>query len=379
MRIGVIMNKDIVDLKSRWGVITGIVGMVANIFLSISKILLGSIFFSIAMVADGINNLADTATSIVLLVGFRLSSKPADKEHPFGHARSEYIAGLIVSFLIFFAGASLLLESVKKIFVNSPVEFSSLAIFVMIFSVVVKLFLGIFNLRISKKVNSKTIEALAVDSFCDIFASLGVILSMVLSLFFTYNFDGIMGAIVSVLIIISGVRVLKDMLSPLLGEKISKEKREEIIEKIKSYPAVLGLHDLMVHSYGGENTYASCHVEMDASINPLESHDIIDSIEREFSYENIKMILHYDPIEMDNERVNDMKNMVEKYILEIDSRFHIHDFRAVFGTMHTNLIFDLVVPYEMVLKDDEIVGILNEKIANEKEKIYLVVDIDKEF
>ncbi len=376
------MNKTAIEKqnqRNKIGMLSGVIGIILNGVLSVSKIVVGTIACSIAMVADGVNNLADIATNVASMIGFHLSKKPADAEHPFGHARFEYIAGLIISMLIFFAAISLFWESLVGIFEGNTVKFSFIALGVLIFSIIVKLAMGVVNLALSKKIDSKTLKAVAVDSFSDTIATFGVVISMLLAWVFEINIDGYIGCLVSVLIFISGMNVQKDVLSSLLGERITAEDAKKIKNTICGFDGVLGLHDLIVHSYGAGNTYASAHVEMDAKIPALKSHDIIDEIERVFESDGVHLVLHYDPVELDNKRTNALKAMVLKILVDIGSELQIHDFRAVYSVSHTNLVFDLVVPYGFRLAPDEVLDILREEVGRGDEKFYLVVGVDREF
>lgn len=376
------MNKTAIEKqnqRNKIGMLSGVIGIILNGVLSVSKIVVGTIACSIAMVADGVNNLADIATNVASMIGFHLSKKPADAEHPFGHARFEYIAGLIISMLIFFAAISLFWESLVGIFEGNTVKFSFIALGVLIFSIIVKLAMGVVNLALSKKIDSKTLKAVAVDSFSDTIATFGVVISMLLAWVFEINIDGYIGCLVSVLIFISGMNVQKDVLSSLLGERITAEDAKKIKNTICGFDGVLGLHDLIVHSYGAGNTYASAHVEMDAKIPALKSHDIIDEIERVFESDGVHLVLHYDPVELDNKRTNALKAMVLKILADIGSELQIHDFRAVYSVSHTNLVFDLVVPYGFRLAPDEVLDILREEVGRGDEKFYLVVGVDREF
>ncbi len=364
--------------RSKIGMMSGVVGIILNLVLCIGKIVVGTLVFSIAMVADGFNNLADIASSIASMIGFYLSKKPADAEHPFGHARFEYIAGLIISLLIFFAAISLFWESFCGILDGTQVEFSFLALAVLGVSILVKLGMGVVNWSLSKKIDSKTLRAVAVDSFSDTIATSGVVISMLLCWQFGINIDGYIGCLVSILIFISGMNVQKDVLSSLLGERITAEDAEKMKSTICGYRGVLGIHDLIVHSYGAGNTYASAHVEMDAKIPPIKSHDIIDKIERDFAREGVNLVLHYDPVELDNKRTNALKARVVEILAVIGEELQIHDFRAVYSANHTNLVFDLVVPFGFKISPDKVIEMLREEINNGKERIYLVVGVDRE-
>lgn len=366
------------EKRAKYGFISGIVGVIANLFLSISKIVIGLFTASLSIMADGFNNLSDMASSIVSIIGFKISRKPADKEHPFGHARSEYIAGLVIAFIILFLGAMLCFESVKKIIAGEGQEFSIIAIIILGASILIKLSLGFFNLRLAKKIESPTIRAVATDSFNDCIATSAVLISLIISHFAGVNLDGYMGILVAIIIFIAGIKTLKEMLSPLMGENIAESKKEEIENSINAYDGVLGVHDLIVHSYG-KTYFASAHVEMDASINPLESHDVIDNIERDFMKRGLKLVLHYDPVEKGNERVEQYKQMVKDIVSEINPNYKIHDFRAVFGPSHKNLIFDLVLPFDKKIDENKVVSTICSKITDIDPTLFAVIDVDREF
>ncbi|MFI3167747.1 MAG: cation diffusion facilitator family transporter [Bacillota bacterium] len=372
-------KREILIDRNKIGMISGVFSIVLNLILSGLKIVVGSLVFSISMVADGFNNLADMASNVASMIGFYLAKKPADAEHPFGHARFEYIAGLVISILIFFAAFSLFWESLLGIFSGSNVEFSIVALAVLGLSIAVKICMGVVNLSLSKKINSKTLKAVAIDSFSDTIATLGVIISMLLVHWFDINIDGFVGCVVSVVIFISGLNVQKDVLSSLLGERITAEQAREMHDVICGFSGVLGIHDLIVHSYGEGNTYASAHVEMDAKIPPLESHEIIDEIEREFARAGVHMVLHYDPVELDNEKTNAHRNRVLEILSSVSSQIKIHDFRAVYSNSHTNLVFDLVLPYNFTMSQEEVITLLKNELAKGEEKIFLVVEVDREF
>ncbi len=373
-------NKNEIRInRNKIGMISGLVGIFLNLILSIGKIAVGTIALSVSMVADGFNNLADIASNVASMIGFHLAKKPADAEHPFGHARFEYIAGLVISVLIFFAAISLFWESILGIINPSKIEFSSLAMWVLAISILVKVAMGIVNLALSKKINSKTLKAVAVDSFSDCAATLGVVVSMLLCHYLNVNIDGFIGCLVSFMIFLSGYNVQKDVLSSLLGERITSEEARKMCERVCGYSGVLGLHDLIVHSYGEGNIYASAHVEMDAKIPPLESHDIIDGIERDFAKLGIHMVLHYDPVETDNERTNSLRKYLCDILKTIGSELKIHDFRAVYSHSHTNLVFDLVVPFDFPISPDEVLERLKSEVSRNEEKIFIVATVDREF
>ena len=295
-----IKNADATTPKGRelFGRLAGAVGIICNLILSVMKLIIGTVTNSVSITADATNNISDAGSSIVTLVGFRLSGKPADKDHPYGHARIEYISSLIISFLILLIGCSIFKESVTKIFKPEESLFNIATVIILVVSIIVKLWLSVFNTYLGKQIDSKALEATAIDSRNDVITTTAVLIASVISHFTGFNLDGYMGVIVSIFILISGINLVKETLNPLLGQPPTKEMFESIEKKILSYDNVLGVHDLMVHSYGPNTYFASAHIEMDAKIDVLICHDIMDQIERDFKSElNIHLVVHLDPTE----------------------------------------------------------------------------------
>lgn len=371
--------EDIENTKVRdsYGKLSGIIGIIVNVILCIAKILTGIIFGSIAILADGINNLSDAGNSIVTLIGFKLASKPADKDHPFGHARFEYIAGLLVSFLIMMLGLNLLKDSFLKIFRPDPLNFSMITVYVLIFSIVMKLFLYSFNRKIAKKINSVTVMATAKDSLNDVVSTLGVLISVLIGGIFEIQIDAYAGLLVSAFVIYSGFGLINETLSPLLGEAPKEELIILIENKIKNYPSVIGIHDLVVHNYGYNKCFATVHVEIPANQDILYCHDIIDNIENEFwEMYNIQLVIHMDPVETDNPKVNSLKEFVTENMKELYPEFSLHDFRVAFGDTHNNVIFDVLIPNDCKLTTQEITDIMDTIVKKENPKNNAVIKID---
>ena len=367
--------------RELYGRLAGAVGIICNLLLSVMKLIIGSISNSVSITADATNNISDAGSSIVTLVGFRLSGKPADKDHPYGHARIEYISSLIISFLILLIGCSIFKESVTKIFKPEESLFNIATVIVLVVSILVKLWLSVFNKFLGKQINSKALEATAIDSRNDVITTAAVLLASVISHFTGFNLDGYMGVIVSVFIFISGINLVKETLDPLLGQPPTKEMFETIEKKILSYDNVLGVHDLMVHSYGPNTYFASAHIEMDAKIDVLICHDIMDQIERDFKSElNIHLVVHLDPTILDSPEINELKEMVNDIICEIDRDLTFHDFRVVVGEENKNVLFDVVVPPEYKYSDEELEKIITDKIAEASNgKIFTVLVIDHSY
>ena len=367
--------------RELYGRLAGAVGIICNLLLSVMKLIIGSISNSVSITADATNNISDAGSSIVTLVGFRLSGKPADKDHPYGHARIEYISSLIISFLILLIGCSIFKESVTKIFNPEESLFNIATVIVLVASILVKLWLSVFNKFLGKQINSKALEATAIDSRNDVITTAAVLLASVISHFTGFNLDGYMGVIVSVFIFISGINLVKETLDPLLGQPPTKEMFETIEKKILSYDNVLGVHDLMVHSYGPNTYFASAHIEMDAKIDVLICHDIMDLIERDFKKDlNIHLVVHLDPTILDSPEINELKEMVNDIICEIDRQLTFHDFRVVVGEENKNVLFDVVVPPEYKYSDEELEKIITDKITEMSNgKIFTVLVVDHSY
>ena len=378
-----IKNADVSTQKGResYGKLAGITGIFCNVLLSIMKLIIGAVSNSVSITADATNNISDAGSSIVTLVGFRLSGKPADKDHPYGHARIEYISSLIISFLILLISFSIFKESITKIFNPEESIFSTATLVVLICSIIVKLWLAVFNQFLGKQINSKALEATAIDSRNDVITTAAVLVASIISHFTGFNLDGYMGVIVSVFIFISGINLVKETLDPLLGQPPTKEMFEAIESKILSYENVLGVHDLMVHSYGPNTYFASAHIEMDANIDVLVCHDIMDQIERDFKSElNIHLVVHLDPTILDSPEINELKEMVNDIICEIDKNLTFHDFRVVVGEENKNVLFDVVVPPEYKYSDEQLEALISKKITEVSNgKIFTVLVVDHSY
>lgn len=376
-------NKDFNTPSGReaYGRVAGIVGIVCNLFLSIMKFIIGSVTNSVSITADATNNMTDAGSSIVTLIGFRLSEKPADEDHPYGHARIEYITGLIISFLTLIIGYDILKTSFFKILNPEEITFNWVSVIILAVSVFVKLWLSLFNKSLGKRIKSKALEATAADSRNDCIATSAVLLASIISHFTGFNLDGYMGFAVAVFIIISGIGLVKETISPLLGQAPSKEMYEMIENNILTYDNVLGVHDLMVHSYGPGSYFASAHIEMDAKIDVLTCHDIMDTIERDFLRENnIHIVVHLDPTVLDCEETNELKEVVQKILFEIDPIITFHDFRVVYGENAKNVLFDIVVPPKYKYTDAELISMIKNRVNEAGNgNLYAVVVVDRSY
>lgn len=366
-------------VRSSYGTLSSIVGIIVNFLLSLAKFLVGIVFGSIAISADAINNLSDAGSSLLSLISFKISSKPADREHPFGHARIEYVASMIVSFLIIHIGISLLVDSVKKIIEPQTTEFSMLSIIVLCASILTKLWLYFFNNKMGKAINSQVLRATALDSLSDTVSTSAVLVSVLCLRFFSIDIDAYVGILVSGFILFSGVKILNDTKNSILGEAPSHETVEAIKALVSEYPEAIGIHDMLIHSYGANNTLASFHVEVDGSKDIFKSHDTIDNIERRIREElGIECTIHMDPLITDDERINALHSMTAELISEVDSRMKIHDFRVVEGETHTNLIFDICTPFEITMTNKELTELVSRRINDTDNTLFAVIQIDRE-
>ncbi|MBE6888975.1 MAG: cation transporter [Ruminococcaceae bacterium] len=342
------------SVRTAYGKLSGWVGIVCNLILCAGKFFVGAISGSVSVAADAANNLSDAASSIISLLGFKLSEKSADDEHPYGHARYEYISGFIIAVLVLMIGFELLRGSIDKIISPTAVEFSWVTIGVLAASILIKLWLMLFNLKIGKLIDSGALQATAADSRNDSISTLVVLAAALISHFCSVELDGYMGVLVAAFILYSGVNLVREAMSPLLGKAPDEEMVEEIRRKIMTYDGVLGTHDLMVHDYGPGRMFASVHVEMAAERDVLESHDVIDNIEHDFLQSGLNLVVHFDPIVTADAAVGDMRHEIAQIVERIDERLSIHDLRMVPGPTHTNVIFDCVVPHKFSMSEEEL-------------------------
>ncbi len=361
-------------VRSAIGSLSGAVGIVCNLLLFAGKLAVGTLAGSVSITADAMNNLSDASSSIVTLLGFKLASRPADDDHPYGHARFEYLSGLAVAAMIIVIGFELGKSSVEKLLNPTAVEFSAVTVAVLLGSIVVKLWLSLFNTRLGKSINSTTLLATAADSRNDCVATGAVLVAGIVEYFTQWRIDGFMGLGVAAFILFSGWNLAKDTISPLLGEAASPELAELIVDYISQQPKVLGYHDLMVHDYGPGQRFASLHVEMDMREDPLLCHELIDDMERECLHShNIHLVIHYDPVVTDDPELNALRERVARFFLLRDERMTIHDFRMVRGSGHTNLIFDVALPAEHRGREKELKRALEEELNRDAPLTYYAV------
>lgn len=369
-------------VRLSYGNLAGITGIVCNVLLFAIKFFTGLFTGSISITADAVNNLSDASSGVITLLGFKLAGKPADPEHPYGHARMEYLAGLVVSFVILLIGVQLAGESVQKILHPAAATFGIVPAVMLVFSILVKLWMAGFYRSIGKKIDSTTLLAASADSRNDVISTGAVLLALLISAWTDLDLDGWMGMAVALFILYSGIGLIKDTLDPLLGRAPSEELTRRVEEKILSYEGILGTHDLMVHDYGPGQCFASVHVEMSAEMNVMRSHDIIDTIERDFhEQDHIHLVIHYDPIEIGIEAVGTMRQWVTERVHAVSPLLSIHDFRMVKGALHTNLIFDVAAPSSYESTDAEIKQQIQRSVQENAngETYYCVITVDRSY
>ena len=368
-------------VRARVGKLSGIVGIFCNAILCAGKLFIGTISGSVSITADAMNNLSDAASSIVTLVGFKLAERPADDDHPYGHARYEYLSGLAVAAMVLLIGFELAKTSFQKILHPESVLFSIPLVIVLVGSVAVKLWLSLFNKGLGKHIDSAALLATAADSRNDVISTLAVLVAALVEKFSGYRVDGYMGMAVAVFIIYSAIGLAKETISPLLGESASPELCKCITEVMDSEPRVLGFHDLMVHDYGPGQRFGSLHVEMDQREDPVACHELIDDMERLcLEKYNVHMVIHYDPVVVGDPEQDSLRALIYQTLQAVDSRLSLHDFRLVRGTGHTNLIFDITLPSDLADRKKEIRQAIDEALEARDDgmKYYTVITFDAE-
>ena len=366
------------NVRLKYGILCGAVGILFNILLFTGKLIAGTLTGSIGITADAFNNLSDAGSSTITLVGFRLSGTKADKEHPFGHGRFEYIAGLIVSMAILLMGFELGKTSIDKIIHPEAVTFSYLAVGVLIVSILTKLYMFFYNRSIGKKIDSAAMRATALDSFSDVTATSVVLLSMLIGKWTGWKIDGYAGLLVAMFIGYTGIRAAQETVSPLLGQSPTQEFVEKIEQIVMEQDGVIGVHDLVVHDYGPGRRMISLHAEVPADGNLILLHDAVDNLEKLLRKEcGCEAVIHMDPVEMNNVETNRLRTETRAILEQIDERLTLHDFRVVAGPTHTNLVFDVVVPFGFSMTDEAVRSAISERIHTLEGNCYAVIDIDK--
>lgn len=368
------------NIRARIGKLSGAVGIICNCLLAAGKLIVGHMTSSMSITADGLNNLSDGASSVVTLLGFKLAEKPADRKHPYGHARIEYIAGLTVAVMILFIGLELGKSSVEKLINPEPIEFSFTAVWVLCASILVKLFMMLFNLKMGRRINSNALLATAADSRNDVMTTSAVLAASIVEHFYDVRIDGVMGIAVSLFILYSGIKLAGETMSPLLGEGANPELQKQITDYINGCPMVLGCHDLMVHDYGPGRRYASIHVEIDKNEDPMACHARIDRMEREcLKNYGTHLVVHYDPVVTDDPEVNSTKRLVNTIIKVRDGRLTIHDFRMVDYGESVKMSFDMVLPEDLRGQEQSIKETVEKALNSlDSKKYYADITFDME-
>lgn len=368
------------NIRARIGKLSGAVGIICNCLLAAGKLIVGHMTSSMSITADGLNNLSDGASSIVTLLGFKLAEKPADRKHPYGHARIEYIAGLTVAVMILFIGLELGKSSVEKFIDPEPIEFSFTAVWVLCASILVKLFMMLFNLKMGRRINSNALLATAADSRNDVMTTSAVLAASIVEHFYDVRIDGVMGIAVSLFILYSGIKLAGETMSPLLGEGANPELQKQITDYINGCPMVLGCHDLMVHDYGPGRRYASIHVEIDKNEDPMACHARIDRMEREcLKNYGTHLVIHYDPVVTDDPEVNSTKRLVNTIIKVRDGRLTIHDFRMVDDGESVKMSFDMILPEDLRGQEQSIKETVEKALNSlDSKKYYADITFDME-
>ncbi|MFR6689994.1 cation diffusion facilitator family transporter [Hominenteromicrobium sp.] len=380
LRIFVRDHKNTEDpaVRDKCGRVAGAVGIVTNFLLFLMKIIVGTVFHSVSVTADAVNNLTDSGSSVVTLIGFKMASKPADEKHPFGHARIEYLSGVIVSFIVIFLGLQLGMSSIEKILTPEENALTPVALVVLVISILAKLWQCLFYRKVGRMIKSESVEATSKDSRNDVIATSVVLLGAVITMLTGVNLDGYMGAAVALFIVFSGVQLTISTADPLLGQAPEGELVQTITEKMLSYPGIIGMHDLAVHNYGVGRCFASAHCEVDAKNDILVSHDLIDNIERDFSRDlGIHMVIHLDPVIVGDARTDALHCKVQSLVTALYPTVTIHDFRVIWGVTHSNIVFDAAVPF--AVKDSD--AVITQKVEAEIQKLdpdyRTVVTIDR--
>ena len=368
------------NIRARIGKLSGAVGIICNCLLAAGKLIVGHMTSSMSITADGLNNLSDGASSIVTLLGFKLAEKPADRKHPYGHARIEYIAGLTVAVMILFIGLELGKSSVEKLINPEPIEFSFTAVWVLCASILVKLFMMLFNMKMGRRINSNALLATAADSRNDVMTTSAVLAASIVEHFYDVRIDGVMGIAVSLFILYSGIKLAGETMSPLLGEGANPELQKQITDYINGCPMVLGCHDLMVHDYGPGRRYASIHVEIDKNEDPMACHARIDRMEREcLKNYGTHLVIHYDPVVTNDPEVNSTKRLVNTIIKVRDGRLTIHDFRMVDDGESVKMSFDMILPEDLRGQEQSIKETVEKALNSlDSKKYYADITFDME-
>ncbi|NLL99890.1 MAG: cation transporter [Treponema sp.] len=368
------------DVRSAYGILCGALGIFLNIFLFLIKFFFGKISGSLSLIADAFNSLSDAASSLVSIIGFKLSNKESDSGHPFGHGRLEYISGLIISFFILMMSFELLKSSINSIINPKPIEVSGALFIILIISILVKFYMYFYNNSVAKKIDSIAMQATAKDSFSDVLSTLVVIITIITSKFTTFPVDGIGGIIVSLFILKTGIDSAKETIDPLLGKAPEKEMVEQIKTELLKFKPIVGMHDLIIHDYGPGRFMISLHAEVPGDMNIFDLHDVIDNAEIALSKKfNSSVVIHMDPIDLHNKEIEEYKNFIIDFLKPIHEELSVHDFRIVPGCTHTNLIFDIERPYECSITGEELSSKVQQAITKKFGKVNCVITVDNPY
>lgn len=364
-------------VRNRYGMIAGVFGLISNLLIGILKLIIGILSKSVSVMADSVNNITDSFSSILTIIGFSLVNKKPTKHHPYGFARYEYICGFVISLFMLLTGALFFKESIVKVFIKEEIVITNLTFIILMIGIIVKFIQMKVYLSFSKKIESDTLKTSALDTRNDIISSTGILVSMIIMKYFNINIDGFIGLIVSFIMIYSSIKLIKEVLGPIIGLMPDVEYVNEVKNKILSYECVIGIHDLVIHNYGVNNDFITVHAEVDSKMDMITAHDLMDNIERDFKEEGINLTIHMDPVLVGDKKVDELKEKVTNVIKELDESLEIHDFRIVNGPTHTNILFDCVIPYEKDYSLKQIIKHLKTNINDEKHKYYYVVEIDR--
>ena len=373
-------NVENPEVRNKYGKVAGIFGIISNLFLGIIKLIIGFISHSVSIMADAVNNISDTASSILTIIGFKLANKKPNHEHPYGYARYEYVCGFVIAIIMLIMGLVFIKESIVKIIWPENLIINSITYIVLTVAIIIKTIQMLVYLDFAKAINSNALKTTAIDTRNDIISTTAILISMIVMYIFKINIDGYLGLLVSIFVIYSSCQMVKEVLEPIIGIIPTPERVNQIKEKLLSYEYVQGIHDLVIHNYGVHNDFITVHVEIDANMNMIEAHDLMDNIENDFKKDlGTDLTIHMDPVIIGNEKVDSIKDIVEKTIKQMDEELQIHDFRVVEGITHTNVLFDCVVPYEKDYSIDEIKVYLEKNIKVENETYCYVIEIDRPY
>ena len=368
------------NVRNAYGKVAGVFGIFTNLILGIIKFVIGIISNSVSIMADAINNIADTASSILTINGYKLASKKPDKKHPYGYARYEYISGFVIALLMLLMGLTFAKESIIKIFNPEELTINAVTYIILTIAIIGKFIQMFVYLDFSKAINSNTLKTNAIDTRNDIISTTTILISMIIMGIFNINIDGYLGLLVSGLIIYSSIGLIKEVLEPIIGIIPTEERIKEVTEKILSYDCVRGIHDLVIHNYGVHNDFITVHVEISSDMDIMKAHDLMDNIEKDFKTElGTDLTIHMDPVDISNPKANKLYDLVKNALLTFDLELKMHDFRIVEGVTHTNILFDVIVPFEKNYTKEQIIEHLNKNVISENEKYYYVIDIDRPY